>query len=352
MLEQGVGTLQLKAFENVAIVLDASESAANCQETVMQMGVRLLDSLPVGAAREVYFLSNPRVYDARELQRNTSKWRQQNQLRGSFLTPILERVHDCNVVVIGSGWVYDLDDWQDSEWSSKIFLMSVGESLRGQSAVGEEVDDVPHLLSYLHDPIVAVEITGESFMPYCWSNPEYRLVPESMIRLTGTNLQDHSVSVEYFGSEVKARVVRKSSEEFRSLKSAQRQIEEEWRPLTRDECSVFHQAVKGEEFTCPICHECHSVPGLRCDRRSGILGRPIYPSLGNNKGFVFFKETADGISYRFHPVNALRIGDSAVAVASGSVATAYEYNARQKKWLAKDRVKPYHALSDMYVAVA
>lgn len=350
MLGQGFGRLQLKTFGDIAIVLDASESAWEYRDAILRAATQLFENLPAGAAKELYFLSNPKRYDTNRLHRNAAKWWEQNRLRGSFLTPILEQVENSKVVVIGSGRIYDLEDWQETNWSSSLYFMKIGESIRGQLAIGEEVEELSQLLSCLYDTIVSVEISGDGFMPYYWSNPEYKLLITERITLAGSNLENPSVSVGFFGTDVKARVVRKSSDEFKSFEFTENQAEETWKPLTQEECLVFRKALKGQEFSCPICGKQHLVSGLRCDRNS-ILGEPIYPSLAKKKGFVFFKDTSNGVFYRFHPVSAVKIGDSAVAVAFGSRAMVYEYNMTERRWVGKDYIEPYYAFEDTYIAV-
>jgi hypothetical protein len=350
MLGQGFGRLQLKTFGDIAIVLDASESAWEYRDVILRAATQLFEKLPAGVVKELYFLSNPKHYDANRLQRNAAKWWEQNRLRGSFLTPILEQVANSRVVVIGSGRLYDLDDWQETNWNSGLYFMKIGESLRGQLEIGEEVEELSQLLSCLYDTIISVEISGDGFMPYYWSNPEYKLLITEKFTLAGSNLENPSVSVGFFGTDVKARVIRKSSDEFKFLEPAEDQAEEVWKPLTQEECLVFRKALKGQEFTCPICGKQHLVSGLRCDHNS-ILGEPIYPSLAKKKGFVFFKETSNGVFYRSHPVNVVKIGSAAVAVALGNRAMIYEYDVTERQWMEKDYIKPYYAFKDTYMAV-
>jgi hypothetical protein len=350
MLEQGFGLLQPKAFGDVSIVLDASESACEYQEAILQAAVQLFEKLPAGIAKGLYFLSNPKRYDVSKLPRNAVKWWEQNRLRGSFLTSILEQVENSKVVVIGSGPIYDLEDWQESRWASKLYFIKVGESLRGGLEIGEEIEDSSQALSCLHDPVISVEITGTGFMPYYWSNPKYKLSIGDRVTLQGSNLENLSVFVGFFGSDVKAYIVKRSGEECTLLKSAEDKEQVAWSTLSDEECEIFYKAINGEEFTCLVCRRNHLPSGLKCDR-SSILGEPVYPTLGKRRGFVFFKETPDGILFRFHPASAARIGNTTVAVALGGRAKIYEYNLAEEQWGEKGYLKPYHALEDGYIAV-
>lgn len=348
--KEGFGCLRLRAFEDVAIVVDASESAWEHREDVLRAVAQLLERLPAGAAKQLYFLSNPRRYDASRLERNAVRWWEQNRLRGSFLAPVLQEIEDSKVVVIGTGRIYDLDDWQETKWNSSLYFLRIGESLKGESKIGEEVEELSHLVSCLCDTIVSVEISGEGFMPYYWSNPQYRLLVGRRTMLVGSNLENPSVSVGFYGTDVNARVVTRSNDESRPLETAEYHADDSWKQLTQEECVTFRKALRGQEFACPVCGKEHPASCLRCDRNS-ILGAPIYPSLGKKKGFVFFKDTSDEVAYKFHPVNAVKIGDGVVAVAVGSKAMVHQYDVTESRWMEKGHIEPYHALEDTYIAL-
>lgn len=356
MLEHGFSELNLKVSKDVVVALDASESAGAYQDEICRVALQLIENQHSYTTISLFFLGNPEAYDARELKRNAKTWWQQNRSRGSFIRPIMERMPASDVVVIGSGAVYDLDDWWETDPGSTIYLMKVGATLRGESRFGEEeeMDDMFQLLTCLHNPIVRVEIAGDGFMPYYWSNAAYKLVMAEAkpVRLLVSDCEDPSICVGCFGNNVRARVVRSKGEELRSLSPADCSASDDWVTLTERECLVFRQVVRDEKALCPACGVLHSMSGLRCRPRDGaLLGEPIYPSIRGGKGFVFFKEISGAVAYRFHPVNAVKIGDRAVAVASGSRATIYEYEESQNKWVGQGPLKPYHPLGSEYLAV-
>lgn len=354
MLEEGFSFLNTKTLGNIAVVLDASSSAWEYQDVILQVAVHLFETLPAGISKKLYFLSNSKEYDFNRLSRDAPKWWRENNFRGSFLTPILERLGNCKVVVIGSGLIYDLEDWRDSEWASKLFFVKAGESLRAALAIGEEVDciQLPELLSRLHDPIVSVEIGGIAFMPYYWSNHGYKLSLGRENHLRGSSLEDFSTALAFFGNGVKARIRRASgAEEEVPLECLMPEIKEEWEALTKEEAEVFKKAVKDEQFVCLICGKRHSPSTLKCYQGASILGQPVYPSFGTRRGFVAFKETHSAVLFSFHIVNSIKIGEGKVAIASGSRAKVYEYNPLEERWLERGELKPYCAFGGKYLVV-
>jgi hypothetical protein len=333
MQKENFGLVETKSIKDTVIVLDASESALEFQESIVKTALQLIEKLPSGTIKGLYFLSNPRRYDPGKLSRNSAAWWEQNKLRGSFLTPVLEQIKESMVVVIGSGLVYDLEDWQENRWNSSLYFLNFKDTLKGNLKIGKEFQELSPISSCLYDPVISVEITGTGFMPFYWNNPEYRLSLSNQFKLMGSNSDDCSVSLGYFGSEVSSRVVRKSGEEETlELKSIDYQEQDTWDPLTETEAEIFHRAAMGKEFTCVVCGQNHPASRIRCDTNS-ILGEPIYPSLGKKRGFVLFKESSDRVLFKFHPVGVIKIEDLSVAVSLNSKeAYIYEFNKAENQW--------------------
>lgn len=350
LLAQGFGLLQTESSRDVAVVIDASESAWEYREEILQVAVQLFENLPASIGKSLYFLGNPETYDISKLQGYSTKWWEQNKKRGSFISPILEHANNSSVIVIGSGIIYDLEDWQGSQWDSKLHFLKFGESLRGGVEIAEESNDLSEALDCLYNPIISIEISGTSFMPYNWTNPKYILSTGEIVTLQGQNLEDPSISIAFFGSDVKAKIVRRSGQFCIPLKSVDYKEQLNWSTLQDKECEIFHKAMNGERITCPICAKNHLVSGLRCDSNS-IRGEVIFSSLREDKGFVFFKETPNGVLFRVHPVSVAKIGDAEVAIISGSRAKIYKYNQTEQQWRESGYLKPYQAFEDGYMAV-
>jgi hypothetical protein len=336
MPKENYGLLEINAIKDTVIVLDASESAGECQETIVKTAQQLIEKLPAGTIRGLYFLSNPERYETGKLLRKSAGWWEQNKLRGSFLTPVLEIIQECRVVVIGSGLIYDLEDWQDSRWNSNLYFIKVKDSLRGNLKIGQEFQDLSQVYSFLYDPIISIEINGSGFMPFYWNNPEYKLSTAGSIKLVGLNLDNPSVLLGYWGSDVKADIVRKAGEEEPvTLKSIDYQDPDSWNSLDAGEAEIFHRAALGYDFSCLICGQKHPALRIRCDVYS-ILGEPIYPSLGKKRGFVLFKEIEDKVYFKFHPVSVIKIDDLSVAISrAGKEVGIYKLNPVDNQWSEK-----------------
>jgi hypothetical protein len=355
MLEEFCARLNIGALNTVAVVLDASQSARGCWEDALRIAGHLFENLPADTGKGLYFLSNAREYDFARLARNATRWQKENSSRGSFITPVLEQLSKDigQVIIIGSGYIYDLEDWQESEFASRFLFVNLGESLRNDLEIGEEMDHPapPELVSRLYNPVLSVTISGAGFMPYYWSNPGYKLLIDDEVTLIGQNLADFSLSLSFFARNAGARIRRAEGEEQIPLEHSEIEIEDEWEPLNEKEREIFQAAIGGRNFLCPACGKELSAATLRCYEGSSILGKPVYPSFGNRRGFVTFKRTSDNIFFKFHNVEVIRLDKTRVARATGTRAKIYEYETARGTWVGKDELEPYHAFGAQYLAV-
>jgi hypothetical protein len=349
VLAEGSGHLAVNAIENVAVVVDASESAKGQKEVILELALRYLDGLPANVERKLYFLSNPEALDAASLPQNAEVWWRQKGRRGSFITPILERVKDSRVVVIGSGPIHDLEDWKDDKVMSRLVLVKTDESLRSGVESCHEVEPTQMVEP---EPIVSVEITGEDFMPYYWTNTGYSLSVGEKAALSASDLEDFSLSLRFFGTRVRARIKRRRGEEEIPLESSGIEVQQEWKTLRVEEGQVLGAAVRGDNFTCLVCGKEHPPSAVKCcdSSQSGsvsVLGLRlpvVYPSLKNDKGFVVFRETHEKGLYRVHPVNVIRIAMGRVAVVLHNRPSVFDYETSQRKWIERGQLTSYHRL--------
>ncbi|MFQ6071912.1 MAG: hypothetical protein ACE5KT_04320 [Methanosarcinales archaeon] len=353
MLKEGSANINLAKSDSIVIIVDASQSAQEYWEEILNITLPLLENLPADVERQLYFLSNAKKYNWSRLSYESKVWQKENILRGSFITPIFEKILEediSKILVIGSGKIFDLEDWQESRLIDKLILINMGESsLQGEESFTQELrKPVPSdLLSILHSPIYEVEIKGEGFMPYFWDNAGYKLMlEEGKAILKGSELEDFSLSIAFFGERVKAKIVRTDGSEEISVEYSDIEImEQEWMPLTMvEEGKVFQDAINNKNINCPICKKEHKPQTLICTSGEGILGRCVYPSLEDKTGFVIFKELPEGIVFKHHHVKVIRVKEGLVAIATGTKADIYEYT--KKKWIKKERIKQYYLLED------
>jgi len=360
-MEEAFCKLTLRSKGKVALVLDASESAEDHWDEILELARYLLDNLGSDVEREIYFLSNGKVYAPSHLARSSHQWRKENLKRGSFITPIFEHLSPDTdrVLVIGTGPIYDLEDWQKDPLFAKLLLIRVNDRPLQQEEMAEEVvaPEPASVLARLHRPIRGVKITGNGFMPYFWDNPGYRLRLEGKgekVLLEATDLQDFSLHLAlFYEGEVIARLKRGdgTEEEITLPKQSEAKVVEEWRELPADERAIFERAIKGKPFTCLLCGQEHPWETLVCyESRLSILGRPIYPSWEGMKGFVILRRRRDDVQYRPHPVEVMRIGDGQVAIVEGSTAFIYRYISQ--RWLQQEEMRPYFPLGEEEYCVA
>lgn len=357
--------LRVAGAGRVALVLDASESAARDQQRVLSLATDLLSALPASVERLLFFLGNPTPYSADLLAARGSQWCAENRNRASLVTPIFERLsRDAGtaVLLIGAGPVYDLEDWQDTPLAQRLLLAAVGESLQDGARVGEEITDpiAQELLYRFHDPITSVRFTGPGFMPLFWNNPDYRVaVTEGAVSLTGERLADFTIGFRCLleaGGAVQAMAGRASSREtplallpvdtapFPPCPTGQ---------LTPTETAIFRHAAAHEAFTCPSCGKEHGWATLVCYAGASILGDPVYPSLaGQQTGFVLLRTRPDAIWYQVQPFGILRLGGGRVAVKEGQRAVVYAFDEPSSRWQKTAETLPaYHPVGEGTYAI-
>ncbi|NIM13842.1 MAG: hypothetical protein GTO45_17500 [Candidatus Aminicenantes bacterium] len=337
--------LSLDAHNRLVIVLDASESAHEQWEEILSLASNTINKLPTHIDKRLFFLSNSQEYNFNNLNHEAKNWREENLSRGSFITPVIKSLGQCTgkIIIIGSGPVYDLEDWLETDFTGKFIFVKVGKSLKKDLNIGIEIEP-SELPGYLHNPIQSVEISGKGFMPFYWNNTGYKVILRDEILLCGQQLKEFSISFECYGEETKARIKKSKGEEQIKLKPSGKKLEEKWEILSNHEADVFKRSLVGKEFICPHCSEKHAPKTLMCFKKAPITGEPVYSSFGTRKGFFVFRETKEKISFRHHPVNIIKVGDTQVAIISGNKSKLYQFE--QGKWMEKKELKPYYCLSE------
>jgi len=354
MLPEGIGQMTVNTSEDLAIVIDASESALKDSDVILKIATQLFDRLPSGINKRLFFLSNSQPYDYKKLAQSYKSWYRENSMRGSFISPILEHLEPCKVIVIGSGPIYDLQDWTNYAHTPNLFFVMTTESLRGNISIGREVqrDQLFDLISDLNTPVSTVEISGAYFMPYYWSNPGYKLILSEVNCLQGSNLENYSISVAYFGSEVTAKHKGGLNEGVEYLTELEHCEMLQWFELKKEEVAILKNAIQGHSYDCLYGNHRHNADELICDGDgTSILGKPVYQSLNNKKGFVLMRCTESSAKYYWHPNPVIRLDIGLVAHAQGGQAFLYGYDPDKKRWVKQKEVQQYYPVGDMYLLV-
>jgi len=350
-------------FDTVVIILDASESAEKDRSTIVEFAKKIFQKTPADVEKRLYFLSNPQEYDIEKFEENIAKWLKQNSKNGSFITPILSEIKNAKIVIIGSGIIYDLEDWTTSEISKKIIFVKISESMRGDLKIGTEIDrdSFDGQLSNLHNRILSVKIGGNGFVPYYWDNPDYSIPYEGDIVLEASKSKNFSVRIVAFGENIKASITKVEGTENISLIATIKPdlfdsihlIEnygKKWEKLENDEETTFRKHISSGKTVCPKCG--NTISGaLKCNNNSvhgSLLGRPIYESLKKIKGFIIFKDGPDGVYYKQYTSNIVKIGNGTVAINKRSKAVISRYDHQSKKWVEHEDLPTYFPLAEGY----
>ena len=353
---------------NVALVLDGSESARDQQNVIASLGLQVIASLPAGTNCTVFFLGNPAPHPARELERNVGPWFDANERRASLIGPVLRGLAtdgpQSAIAIIGSGTVFDLEDWIESFSNShchrRLVLLPVEAPLSTDNLPSVSVvTNVDKLVGLLHDPIVKVEIATPGMVPLQWSNSAYRLAlndgqfhvladaAESFdMRLTC----DASGAIpEYCAAE------RRSGGKTQIVMTSCRQVSRELEALllTKKEAEIFEQAIRRKPLTCPHCAQVHSWDTVYCHNTSipkhRFKGAPLYPTLEDTKtrGLVVFRQSRENVSCDVSKQSVLRISPSQVLALLNKKPQLLDYEPASSTWsLSREKVDPYMALAD------
>jgi hypothetical protein len=350
-------------FETVIVILDASESAEKDWSVIVELAKKIFLKTPAEIEKKLFFLSNSQEFEIKKFESNVGKWWKQNCKKGSFVTPILNQVKNGKIIIIGSGIIYDLEDWIPSEISKRLFFVKTSESMRGDLEIGTEIDidSFDGQLSNLYNRILSVKISGDDFLPYYWDNPDYSLTFGDDITLNSTKSKNFSIRIAAFGENIKASVEKGEGTENFALQSHETELPGiinlienygmKWQKLEKDEIETFKHHLISEPVTCPSCGNV-ITRSLKCnnqDAHGTLLGWRFYRSLTKNKkGFVIFKDCTDGVFFKEYVSDVIKIGDETVAINKKSKAVISRYNAHTKKWEEQEDLKLYYPLTGGY----
>lgn len=338
--------LKLNIRRKIAVVLDGSDSAKKHWGKILDCVKEFLRNLHGDVEREIYFLGNSFRYEG-DVDIYANKWRDDNKNRGSFITPVLENI-DRNIeliVVIGSGRIFDLQDFTDTDFADKLIFVCVNNSsLKGDERIGKEI--LSSEINEVYDPIKEVIIKGECFMPYFWDNLGYRFeLSDEGGLLRGSELEDFSVSICAFGNGINAYCKTQTGREVKFDLDEGEDVKEKWQTLSREDKELFEQIIENKKYKCPLCKKEHDYRRVKCRvNRYDISDTCIYESLrGTNKGFVIFNKQESNILYRTHSLNVLKLENNEVAVAIDEM-RKYIFNG--KKWVKGEKLENYHKIGE------
>jgi len=356
-----------EGFNRITFLLDASTLSDEKQEAVISLVKEVLYELRASVKRTIYFLGNPSPYSPHQFNSHAAQWFQENRQRASLVTPIFEKLapnDKSDLVVIGSEKIFDLEDWSDTPFLSRLTQVCLDETCLDEPLIPKLVRQpaATELCQELYDPVTRVEITGPGFMPTYWNQNDYQLeIQDENIRLIARNLENpanYSITLRSFilqPNQLQATIIRLSGDElietltlFTDSVSNHAEVDR----LSPEERNIFRQARQRQEFTCLYCEERHSWDTLRCSQE-GILGRSVYPTLHERYtgGFVILDDTGREVQFTLHPGSVFRLDHGKVAIKEGREAPIYRFDAGRECWLkTKEVLHLYQSLEgDAYV---
>ncbi|MCS7279058.1 MAG: hypothetical protein NZ530_03240 [Thermodesulfobacteriaceae bacterium] len=363
------GKLEIKGIKKVIFILDTSESAYSYWNEIASLTSQLIALLPKDMEGELYFLGNSNPIEISQFDKLTSQFFEENLNRISLITPIFEKLSQkediFNILIIGSGKIFDLEDWADSHLLKQTLLISVKDSLQGELSLADEISypTAQQIYTYLYDPIIEVEISGKGFMPLKWSNGGYSLnIIEGKAYLTASKLDNYFINLEYlitsdFSPQAKLTYAsgQKIIKPIQNLEIVEMKEEDlNLISLTSEEEEIFKKAIFKKPFLCIHCKKTHEWNTLYCLNTSSILGEPIYPSLNNYKisGFVLFYQKDEKVYFQDYPFNLLKIDENTVAFREGRRAVLYKYSEKEDMWIATSHtLDPYSKIKEGVYAV-
>ncbi len=367
MLVEGGLRLEITERCRALLIVDASESAAEHRERIARLVAQVLSELPADAEITLNFLGSSERRPAGAFSARASEWLDANRTRASLLTPnlsVLPEAAPPPVVIVGSGPIYDLEDWSESRVLDGAVFCSIGRSLREGLASGAcrgtELTDPPpsQLVQRIHNPVARLRITGLGFMPVRWNHAGLRLVLSAGgAVLEGENLGRAPIMVRYHAPEGE----RPTAEATRANGASERLPTDDVAPqavglasaeglLSPAECEVFQRARAGQAFTCPVCGETHAAETTRCLAGHSILGVPVYPSLPSG-GFAALSAAGAEVSYRMFGSDTLPLTLDRVAVRDRLRATVHAYNPDSMTWAPVEPFAQYTPLGGDAYAV-
>ncbi|MCS7305550.1 MAG: hypothetical protein NZ602_10645 [Thermoguttaceae bacterium] len=358
-LQRVWASLREQQARRVVLILDASSSAETEWNRMLRLAIDVLGQVPAWVEVALYFLGNSSAYSARHLQHRAAEWARENRNRTSLIRPIFDSLSIqsvAKIAVLGSGQIFDLNDWQGHPLAQKTLWCSFGRSVLPPGCRLAEVQNPTpeQIFSHLYDPWNRVQITGPAFMPIWWDSSNYRFsFQDGNSYLEAQHISDFSIQLEAlvaspslealveFASGAKDSLVLKPLDPPPGGLSPTKK-------LTQQEIELFQKACHGQPFTCLHCGKPHTSNTIRCLNVGPILGRCVYPSLPESlsRSFVLFYTENEQLLVRIHSVPVLYLGQNQVAILEHGQIGIYEYQPWSNRWIKKtdSTFQPYHCL--------
>ncbi|MBP7936366.1 MAG: hypothetical protein KA354_17135 [Phycisphaerae bacterium] len=299
---------ELTTIPKVLLVLDASESAEEYEEEVLELASGIIAALPHCDAVRVAFLGGTELFSAEQFSAGKTELWKKNLGRCSLINPVFRAAcptEEHRVVIIGTGTIFDLED-QAEMLGRRLLLVSVGQRLGPDdgSWFSLATRQLQEVVDQVWTRVTGVTIGGPGLLPICWENDAYRLVLGSdgaALRLEGSAEPSTRVGFLAHGNRLPAaRVAYADGREVEVVLKTTRSFERELRPLrlfTAEEAYPFYLTV---------------TDGAACG--AAVLPQMCRSVASDWSGFILVAEAAEGLAAYAYPWEVIATGPDLVAV--------------------------------------
>lgn len=318
--------LQVTSTPKVLLVLDASESAEEYENEVLELAAQVIAGLPESAQVRVAFLGSTEMLSTEQFTLNRSELWTKHLGRCSLINPVLRAagpIEEHRVAVIGTGTIFDLEDQADTLGSRLLLVSAVPE--RGpnddswSSLMTRQAREV---VDRLWTRVTGVTIGGPELLPLYWDNDAYRLVigdRGAELKLEGGNEPSTRVGFLTHGNSLpSARVTYADGREVEVSLAATRPFDRELRPLrllTAGEACPFYLA---------------TADGSPCD--PAALPRICRSTVRDWSGFVLLADSVGGLMAYAYPWEIIATGPESAAAYRPGGATGIVFDRLRHLW--------------------
>lgn len=332
-------SLRLEPQKQLALVLDASDSAAEVKGTILGIARQLLQSVGDSARTSLFFLGS---HDSWSLGKNALGEIERcwpGQHRPSLISPVFEQLREdagTLAVIIGSGRIFDLEDWTAEQGGpvERAVFIAPERSLTGGLHPEARAFSLGLLPSGWDEAVTSVSI-GSLAMPFSWDNAAYewkegKLVaerpsqPEVRIGFLHPQRADACATLKLRGGH--SRLV--------ELQPAAVGTEIEWGKmptLPLEDAMRFQQCIERGNYLCPRCGHIHEARQVLV---SCGMARPdpIYNALNGRNGLILMQDRGSLVRFASQACPALRMGQDAVALREKGGFSIYRCEGGKSGW--------------------
>ena len=317
-------------------MLDASDASDSVAAEMLRFAAEFVKEFDSVLDRRVFFLGSSIPHPIDDFRQKNGEWRQANAGRLGLIGPVLESLgmdSDVGLLILAAGQIFDCGDWTETRLSPRTTIVGFGSKLqRVPAGLGQEIPpEIDRVRERVDQRVASVEIAGDGFFPFFWSNPNYRWERSRLLADKTNDFVAHLGLLIPKESKIDAVVTLSNGEKVtRTLDSVSPPNRQDWIRLSDAEARIVRDCVTNGKFTCTICNQTHDSRTLSCrpKQHGSLLGLSVFPTLESykGKGFVLFDVRKWTVEFRPHNCRHLHCPPMSVAVARNGIANADLWN--------------------------